>query len=71
VKTNTPGNLRRGCSGADSQDVTVTYELSRSQTDASFLRATLALLLVLVGGVTKGLIEHRLDRHSTAVASEQ
>src|SRR6185436_5562850 len=71
VEANAAGNLRRRRSCTDGQNVTVTYEFSGDQSNAPFLSTPLALLLVVVGGMAKGLIEQRLDDHGAAMISKQ
>ena len=69
MKTDAAGNLRRGGSGADSEDVSIAYQFRCDQTNATFFRAALPLLLVVVRDVTKRLIEQRLNRNCAAVAA--
>src|SRR5690349_21370725 len=71
VKTDAACTLRRRGSGADSEDVSIAYQLRRDETDATSFCAALPLLLMVVRGVTKRLIKQWLDGNSGAVAAAQ
>src|ERR1043166_9243725 len=71
VKTNAACNLRGSRTGANSEDVTVADQLRGEETDATFLGAALAFLLVIVGDVTKRLVEKWLNGHGAPMTAPQ
>ena len=71
METNAARNLRRGRASTDREDVTIADQFRRQQTDTTFFSAALSLLLVVVGNMTKGFIQQRLNGNSAAMTASQ
>src|SRR5215207_6387522 len=71
METNGACYLRRGCSGANCEDVTIAYKFSRNQTNAAFLGSLLPLLLVKRRCMSKRLIQETLNRYGAAMTATQ
>src|ERR1700741_2040694 len=69
MKTNAAGDLRRGCSRADRENVAIANQFGRDQTDATFFGAALSFLFVIGGSMAKRFIKQWLNSYCAAVAA--